>query len=754
MQRYTIEYGGIKQKYLIVDAVGTPYTLAIKKILSTYDAEVYVSPVTPPNLQQFQVCFFINPKDEILNHIADSPQTKKLFIVIQNRSRAEKMADYLKKENKTDIRVINAIRGLPEKEDLEKILWFAAEPGHEWMLTIYNYLDTTTLSRPIKETRKKISKFGLLIVASISLILAHFIFLIPLSISTYYVYNGLKAIQMGEIDKSQSYIESIDTSLKVGTFFYSFSRPTLLFFSMAEIPDNIILLNETGKVLIEEVSPFIKDARSFASLLLKKEGDELDMEILKRQKDNLIKETSLIHRDMLTLYQKIPEWNDDLIRYKRKLGSLIETMDLSEKILPHLDQLLAAEREKKYLLLFANNMELRPGGGFIGSFGILKVEKLGLKSITIYDVYDADGQLNAHIAPPDPIRDYLHQPHWFLRDSAFSPDFHENYLAATKFLEREMGFSGFDGGILITTSAIQTILEGVGQIYVPEYKETINKDNFYLKAQLYAEKDFFPGSIQKKSFLSAVADSLIVQLEDNPSLDILKSIYTALNEKQIALNFEDESLQTMSDSLYWTGRLITPSCTFDDTACVNDYIFPYDANLGVNKANFYINQSTSLHINFLENGDVGSSLMVNIRNNSPNDLFPGGIYKNYFQTLLPDDAQVQSIYIDNQKVDSYQESVERYRKIGIYLEIPHATAKTIKINYIRPAVVVKGKSVYQLVLQKQLGSPDYDFELSLRLPKDIFILNKNFSALVKDSAILYNTSIKADKIFLIELMRN
>jgi len=50
-------------------------------------------------------------------------------------------------------------------------------------------------------------------------------------------------------------------------------------------------------------------------------------------------------------------------------------------------------------------MELRPGGGFIGSYAILSVDKGKITNFKIYDVYDADGQLKNHIEPPFAIED-------------------------------------------------------------------------------------------------------------------------------------------------------------------------------------------------------------------------------------------------------------------------------------------------------------------------------------------------------------
>ena len=47
--------------------------------------------------------------------------------------------------------------------------------------------------------------------------------------------------------------------------------------------------------------------------------------------------------------------------------------------------------EKTYLFLFQNNLELRPSGGYIGNFGIIKIENGNPISFEIHDTNIFDG---------------------------------------------------------------------------------------------------------------------------------------------------------------------------------------------------------------------------------------------------------------------------------------------------------------------------------------------------------------------------
>jgi hypothetical protein len=73
----------------------------------------------------------------------------------------------------------------------------------------------------------------------------------------------------------------------------------------------------------------------------------------------------------------------------------------------NLASILGSGEDKNYLILFQNNMELRPTGGFIGSYGVANFGGGKMNGLNINDIYSADGQLKGHIEPPLPIKNYL-----------------------------------------------------------------------------------------------------------------------------------------------------------------------------------------------------------------------------------------------------------------------------------------------------------------------------------------------------------
>ena len=158
-------------------------------------------------------------------------------------------------------------------------------------------------------------------------------------------------------------------------------------------------------------------------------------------------------------------------------------------------------------------MELRPTGGFIGSFGLITFDGGRLSDLTVNDVYTADGQLNGHVEPPLPIKNYLGEASWWLRDSNWDPDFPTSAKRAEWFLDKELG-KKVDGVIATDLYPIKEILKVTGSVFLSDYNSTITSENLYETTQNEVQNNFFPGTHKKASFLTALSRSLLGELTD------------------------------------------------------------------------------------------------------------------------------------------------------------------------------------------------------------------------------------------------
>jgi hypothetical protein len=712
------------QKILIVAPKKTVLIESFINQLKKKEIILFISPAKPESIKKFDYLFLFKNNHQI-EFVNSKTEVKKIIKIT---------GDYF------------------DSKSFDHLLWFCFSKSK---VTLYELSlprqKKISPSNSIKDSWQIKIRAFLLPIASILFFVFIFGFLPFNLLANWYNYQAFKKINKDErIFKEKLFLAQRYSQLSQR--FYSLSQPVYLFFGLGISTENLINFTADTTTLLDLIFNLEKIGKNIYFSIHQINKSESDL----NQLDNQLKQLNILlpktEEKINLIAQKAPMFIKKNQRFQEKLKELNLLVNSAKRIIPHLPQLLGKEKRRSYLILFANNREIRPGGGFIGSFAILEFNRLTQTRFEVFDVYDADGQLKIHIEPPTPISQYLNQPHWFLRDSAFSVDFPTNCQQAKFFLEKEMGISQFDGCILITTSAVEKILKAFGDLYLPDFKEKVNSENFYLKAQLYSEKNFFPGSIQKKSFLNSVLKQTMINLKKASFPLLLSNLKNALEEKQIVLFLNDEAIQSVIDSFLWSGRLIVPQCLNNQQPCLNHLIFPFDANLGVNKADYFIDRSIYLKTNIGKDGENNNLLTLTYKNNSPSDLFPGGSYKDYFQIYLPQLITLKSVTKNGVLIDNFDEQNEmNLKKIGFFFEIPPKRTIEIKIAYQLNQNLNQGKNIYQLVIQKQVGSSNKDFLWEINLSNNISVGSNNFSPLVKDNQVIYNTILNTDKIFFIEL---
>src|SRR6185503_15609297 len=112
------------------------------------------------------------------------------------------------------------------------------------------------------------------------------------------------------------------------------------------------------------------------------------------------------------------------------------------------------------LMLFQNYDEIRGTGGFIGTYGVVKVENGKIQSLKIDSIYDLDGSNYSRIAAPGPFQPEI--PKWGMRDANWFADFP---TSAKKILQMyEHGVETADGVIAFTPQLFENILNLTGPI--------------------------------------------------------------------------------------------------------------------------------------------------------------------------------------------------------------------------------------------------------------------------------------------------
>jgi hypothetical protein len=405
--------------------------------------------------------------------------------------------------------------------------------------------------------------------------------------------------------------------------------------------------------------------------------------------------------------------------FRTRLSSTRDQAYLAQDLLSFYPSLSGVNRPQIYLILLQNNRELRPTGGFIGSFLLATLNQGQLTDLQLYDVYSADGQLQGHVEPPEPIRQYLGEANWFLRDANWDPDFPTSASQIAWFLDKEL-HTQVDGVLALDVTFLESLLQLTGPLNLPDYQDQVTADNLYLLAQQRVEKDFFPGSHAKKNYLSALSSTLIHKIQSDSQISwtsLFSAIHQGLEQKHLLISVFDPQLSYRLARLNWDGSLPTLASTYSPSsqvlgttsAQISDHLMLVEANLGVNKVNYFISRQLSHTIDLTSESGVGETLTLHYQNSSPSSESStdthstlAGPYKNYLRLYLPLHSQISAISVQNPQTQQTQlldladldSSVEHSRQVyGFYFIIPPQSKRLVQITYQLPVSALQSFNI-------------------------------------------------------------
>lgn len=547
---------------------------------------------------------------------------------------------------------------------------------------------------------------------------------------------------------------AVAKNAKNASFFFQIIKPTVYIttdFTRFIDHDNNVL--KTFQ-LIERALSLSELAGKTIATLSQKELSEQDME-------SLIGSFTFLHQEGERI--KLENNNKALEHLLRpeysKLLSISQTLPL----------VFGYHAEKNYLLLLQNNGELRPTGGFIGSVGELRVKNGEIEELQIQDVYEYDGQLKAHIEPPFIVRRYL-QPHLYLRDSNFYLNFQESATTAAQIYNLETKRTP-DGVIAINFEVLKKILEITGPIELPEYKTTISDKNVFDYLQATIDKNFFPGSTQKKDVLTALFNKLLITLEEKPQtwLSIAKLLPTLMEEKHVLFAFQEPAIQKIFNANSYGGEIADKRVR--ESRTIYDYLYVNEANIGVNKANMKLTRNIAYETL------LGADSMVSTVKLTLNNPQGNANYKTYLQIVVPKGSKLSRILIngaDQERVATITDprlyeaanfkvpaglEVEEYTKgnstyFAFVADIKAGQSSVITVQYENGARrSLTSRTSYSLLYIKQPGTLPYEFSSTLFYPEN-YTPEKTSASSYGKNFIKFDDTLTTDEEYNVTLQRS
>jgi len=249
---------------------------------------------------------------------------------------------------------------------------------------------------------------------------------------------------------------------------------------------------------------------------------------------------------------------------KSALREAAPFLDRSEALLQLVSYLLSGNH--RILVVSQDGAELRPTGGFAGSFGIIDVGHTGVRLERYQDVYvlpDPPGRV-----PPPPGARMTND--FSFRDANWWIDFPTSARAMLGFW-RIYRLPPVDGLIAIDTVAMKDLLAAIGPVRVPSYGETFTSANL-LDRLLYLVEVKTHSNGAKKGVLTALAAELEKRVLGASPADLAKSALAlgkAADAKHVQMYFTDPRAEAAVDALGWSGRVTPPIGTTDVMAVSN-----------------------------------------------------------------------------------------------------------------------------------------------------------------------------------------
>ena len=329
------------------------------------------------------------------------------------------------------------------------------------------------------------------------------------------------------------------------------------------------------------------------------------------------------------------------------------------------------------------------------------------------------------------------------------------------FLEKETGRK-VDGVVGINLAVTKAILGAVGEVYVPDFKEKVNKDNLYEQAEFYSETNSFAGSDQKASFLGGLGKQLfesIKSLKGEGKLELATALLDVLDKNEMVMAFNEPKTAGVVADLGWNGSIYQGKCSTSpptvsqssgQATCFADYLYIVESNLGVNKVNYFLYRNIDESVD-ISNQAVGRVVKISYENTAKSSNWPGGDYKNYLRVYIPETANVAEVSManpttgqktifngDNLKVNL----VSGKKEVGFFVNIPKGEKRVVELRYVDQIVLSNvSKFNYMNYVQKQPGFGDTGLVSLVSIPDGWQVNQAEPAASLVNEKLLFNQKL-------------
>jgi len=401
-----------------------------------------------------------------------------------------------------------------------------------------------------------------------------------------------------------------------------------------------------------------------------------------------------------------------LVDGKKQLAGAIATAKEYRPILDKIPEMAGGTGERmKYLVIFQNNNELRPTGGFLTAYAIIFVEDGKVVPEKSDDIYELDKKFAKKIKIPEKLGKYLTtEKYWHLRDMNIDPDFKrsmDTFMEYYATIDSEP--QDINGIITIDTFVLTQLIDILGPIQVEGYGEfSTEPDAKYNAPQIivalseiitrptpYIRED-------RKGILGPMMKAMLEKVygaSKDKFPDLFSTLIALMDGRHIQTYFIDDELQNSAEMINLAGRMTPPTDGSDFMAIV-------DANLGGAKSNLFIDYEVEQTVLPPENGELTKRVVITYTNSQAGDncnleaglLCLNSVNNDWFRLYLPEGSKLVSAKGFKGEAETYDEN--GFTVIDGYFSLNPKSTTKLDLEYTVP---YEDSENYRLQIWQQGG---------------------------------------------------
>jgi hypothetical protein len=405
---------------------------------------------------------------------------------------------------------------------------------------------------------------------------------------------------------------------------------------------------------------------------------------------------------------------------QKMLSSSSQMLTDYKPVLAQLGTMAGAESPQKYLVLFQNDNELRPTGGFLTAYAIINIDKGIVTSEKSDDIYELDQKFSKKIAIPEELGRYLTtETRFHLRDMNISPDFQTSMETFYSYYQTVPGEpDNINGIIAVDTAVLTDLLRIIGPVEVPGYGTFSAENDIHCDCPqvVYALSEIItrPTPYMKEDRKGVLGPLMKSVLEKTYDLDkarfpeLLEMGFANIKGRHVQAYFMDEASQKAAEQINLAGRLYT---AYENTNSWQmgqnlDFLAIIDANLGGAKSNLFTNYEVEQTVSAPVDGFIEKTVEITYKNSRKADncnleaglLCLNSTLNDWIRLYVPKGAELVEMQGLTQEAKVYDE--EAYTVFDGYFTLEPLGLAKIKVTY---KVPYSDQTNYNLKMWKQAG---------------------------------------------------